>query len=109
MRGGGHWAGMRVAVSLPSKRRASFCFSYKNIYRELEQSLKAADAVEDLRWFRANHGPGMSMNWPQFEVGGGCARTPWPGHGSNHALSFSFQLHAGLCPAIEAAVTPADV
>nr|KAF6369947.1 protein kinase C and casein kinase substrate in neurons 2 [Myotis myotis] len=41
--------------------------SYKNIYRELEQSLKAADAVEDLRWFRANHGPGMSMNWPQFE------------------------------------------
>ncbi|XP_034297936.1 protein kinase C and casein kinase substrate in neurons protein 2 isoform X2 [Pantherophis guttatus] len=41
--------------------------SYKNIYREMEQSIKAADAVEDLRWFRANHGPGMSMNWPQFE------------------------------------------
>lgn len=42
--------------------------SYKNIYRELEQNIKAADAVEDLRWFRANQGPGMSMNWPQFEV-----------------------------------------
>ena len=26
--------------------------SYKTIYRELEQSIKAADAVEDLRWFR---------------------------------------------------------
>lgn len=43
-------------------------YSYKNIYRELEQNIKVADAVEDLRWFRANHGPGMSMNWPQFEV-----------------------------------------
>nr|XP_056701784.1 protein kinase C and casein kinase substrate in neurons protein 2 isoform X2 [Euleptes europaea] len=41
--------------------------SYENIYCELEQNIKGADAVEDLRWFRANHGPGMSMNWPQFE------------------------------------------
>ncbi|XP_015278467.1 PREDICTED: protein kinase C and casein kinase substrate in neurons protein 2 isoform X1 [Gekko japonicus] len=41
--------------------------SYQNIYAELEQNIKGADAVEDLRWFRANHGPGMSMNWPQFE------------------------------------------
>nr|XP_036862724.1 protein kinase C and casein kinase substrate in neurons protein 2 isoform X1 [Manis javanica]XP_036862725.1 protein kinase C and casein kinase substrate in neurons protein 2 isoform X1 [Manis javanica]XP_036862726.1 protein kinase C and casein kinase substrate in neurons protein 2 isoform X1 [Manis javanica]XP_036862727.1 protein kinase C and casein kinase substrate in neurons protein 2 isoform X1 [Manis javanica]XP_036862728.1 protein kinase C and casein kinase substrate in neurons protein len=41
--------------------------SYKNIYHDLEQSIRAADAMDDLRWFRINHGPDMSMNWPQFE------------------------------------------
>ncbi|KAJ1165462.1 hypothetical protein NDU88_005890 [Pleurodeles waltl] len=41
--------------------------SYRMIYAELEQSIKAADAQEDLKWFHSNHGPGMSMNWPQFE------------------------------------------
>ncbi|XP_036787223.2 protein kinase C and casein kinase substrate in neurons protein 2 isoform X2 [Manis pentadactyla] len=41
--------------------------SYKNIYHDLEQSIRAADAMEDLRWFKINHGPDMSMNWPQFE------------------------------------------
>lgn len=55
---------VRVILNLKTNL---FC-SYKNIYRELEQNIKAADAVEDLRWFRANQGPGMSMNWPQFEV-----------------------------------------
>lgn len=57
---------MFLNVILNSKANL-FC-SYKNIYRELEQNIKTADAVEDLRWFRANQGPGMSMNWPQFEV-----------------------------------------
>ncbi|XP_078530017.1 protein kinase C and casein kinase substrate in neurons protein 2 isoform X2 [Lissotriton helveticus] len=41
--------------------------SYRMIYADLEQSIQAADAQEDLKWFHSNHGPGMSMNWPQFE------------------------------------------
>ncbi|XP_053319261.1 protein kinase C and casein kinase substrate in neurons protein 2 isoform X2 [Spea bombifrons] len=41
--------------------------SYAAIYRDLEYSIKSADAAEDLKWFKNNHGPGMSMNWPQFE------------------------------------------
>ncbi|XP_066446457.1 protein kinase C and casein kinase substrate in neurons protein 2 isoform X2 [Eleutherodactylus coqui] len=40
---------------------------YSSVYRDLEYVIKSADAQEDLKWFRNNHGPGMSMNWPQFE------------------------------------------
>ncbi|NXP89355.1 PACN1 protein, partial [Passerina amoena] len=42
--------------------------SYANVYRELEQTIRMSDAQEDLRWFRSTSGPGMPMNWPQFEV-----------------------------------------
>ncbi|NXJ33039.1 PACN1 protein, partial [Ciconia maguari] len=42
--------------------------SYANVYRELEQTIRLSDAQEDLRWFRSSSGPGMPMNWPQFEV-----------------------------------------
>ncbi|KFP65233.1 Protein kinase C and casein kinase substrate in neurons protein 1, partial [Cariama cristata] len=42
--------------------------SYANVYRELEQTIRVSDAQEDLRWFRSTSGPGMPMNWPQFEV-----------------------------------------
>ncbi|NXA53718.1 PACN1 protein, partial [Nothocercus julius] len=42
--------------------------SYASVYRELEQTIRLSDAQEDLRWFRSTSGPGMPMNWPQFEV-----------------------------------------
>ncbi|XP_038635963.1 protein kinase C and casein kinase substrate in neurons protein 2-like isoform X7 [Scyliorhinus canicula] len=41
--------------------------SYSNVYQELEHTIKSADPKEDLKWFRCTHGPGMPMNWPQFE------------------------------------------
>ncbi|XP_058033200.1 protein kinase C and casein kinase substrate in neurons protein 1 [Ahaetulla prasina] len=41
--------------------------SYSKVYRELEQTIRIADAQEDLRWFRNTCGPGMPMNWPQLE------------------------------------------
>ncbi|XP_013907233.1 PREDICTED: protein kinase C and casein kinase substrate in neurons protein 1 [Thamnophis sirtalis] len=41
--------------------------SYSKVYRELEQTIRMADAQEDLRWFRNTSGPGMPMNWPQLE------------------------------------------
>ncbi|XP_018616152.1 protein kinase C and casein kinase substrate in neurons protein 1 isoform X2 [Scleropages formosus] len=41
--------------------------SYATVYWELERSILAANTQEDLKWFSNNHGPGMPMNWPQFE------------------------------------------
>ncbi|XP_035529597.1 protein kinase C and casein kinase substrate in neurons protein 2 isoform X4 [Morone saxatilis] len=40
---------------------------FQTIYHTLEDTVTATDAEEDLKWFRSNHGPGMPMNWPQFE------------------------------------------
>lgn len=41
--------------------------NYAAVYRELERTILAANSQEDLKWFSNNHGPGMHMNWPQFE------------------------------------------
>ncbi|XP_032361107.1 protein kinase C and casein kinase substrate in neurons protein 2 isoform X1 [Etheostoma spectabile] len=41
---------------------------FQTIYHTLEDTISATDAEEDLKWFRSNHGPGMPMNWPQFET-----------------------------------------
>ncbi|NXI53371.1 PACN1 protein, partial [Chloroceryle aenea] len=56
--------------------------SYANVYRELEQTIRISDAQEDLRWFRSTSGPGMPMNWPQFEVRPGTPGGCWQPRGA---------------------------
>ncbi|KAM9705462.1 protein kinase C and casein kinase substrate in neurons protein 2 isoform 3-T3 [Menidia menidia] len=40
---------------------------FQTVYHTLEDTISATEAEDDLKWFRSNHGPGMPMNWPQFE------------------------------------------
>ncbi|XP_058488214.1 protein kinase C and casein kinase substrate in neurons protein 1 [Solea solea] len=41
--------------------------SYATVYRDLERTITSASPQEDLKLFNNIHGPGMHMNWPQFE------------------------------------------
>ncbi|NXL08260.1 PACN1 protein, partial [Mesembrinibis cayennensis] len=69
--------------------------SYANVYRELEQTIRLSDAQEDLRWFRSTSGPGMPMNWPQFEVRLGTPAGCWQPHGAAGRSGASCSVLAG--------------
>lgn len=43
-------------------------FRLPQIYEEFRHSIQNADANKDLKWWSNNHGVGMAMNWPVFEV-----------------------------------------
>ncbi len=57
----------QVIITQTSNVCLSF-HSYATVYSELERTITSASTQEDLKWFSNNHGPGMHMNWPQFEV-----------------------------------------
>lgn len=66
------------------KLASAFCLrSYVEVYRELEHAIVSSSALEDLSWFSSSHGPGMHMNWPQFEV----RRIPLQDNGVKTAVS----------------------
>ncbi|XP_028809951.1 protein kinase C and casein kinase substrate in neurons protein 2 isoform X1 [Denticeps clupeoides] len=56
-----------VLVDVKKHLDLSTSHKFQSVYRDLEDVIQNADVEEDLKWFRMTHGPGMHMNWPQFE------------------------------------------
>ena len=43
-------------------------FSFGQVYTDFIATIENADAEKDLKWWKSNHGTGMTMHWPDFEV-----------------------------------------
>ncbi|XP_033646015.1 protein kinase C and casein kinase substrate in neurons protein 1-like isoform X2 [Asterias rubens] len=41
--------------------------SFGQVYTDFIATIENADAEKDLKWWKSNHGTGMTMHWPDFE------------------------------------------